>query len=92
MQILEDLMFFDRYKERFYVRRWNEAIVYRYCLLIPMETEDHVGLSILDPAGFELFLEGCYGCRFGSAADALVAGIKAVDQYIQEALHRNSIH
>lgn len=92
MQILEDLMFFDRYKERFCLRRWQEAIVYRYCLLVPIEIGKTLGIRILDPAGFELFLEGCYGCQFERSADALVAGIKAVDVYIQDAVHQNSIH
>ena len=87
MQILEDLMFFDRYKDRFYLRRWSEAIVYRYCLLVPVESGNQISISILDPGGFELFLEGCYGCYFERSADALVAGIKAVDHYIHEAVH-----
>ena len=86
MQILEDLHFFDRYKTRFHLRRWDKAIVHRYCLLVPKEMGDQSGITILDPAGFELFLTGCYGCRFNSSADALVAGVKAVDMYIKESL------
>lgn len=92
MKILEDWMFFDRYKERFHLRRWDEAIVYRYCLLVPLEAGDQISISILDPGGFELFLDGCYGCYFERSSDALVAGIRAVDTYIHEALHRNSVH
>lgn len=91
MQILKDLMFFDRYKERFYLRRWNEAIVYRYCLLVPLEAGDKIGVSILDPGGFELFLEGCYGCYFERSSDALIAGTRAVDIYINETLNCNSL-
>jgi hypothetical protein len=89
MQVLEDLMFFDRYKQQLYLRRWDEAMVYRYCLLVPLELADEIGISILDPGGFELFLEGCYGCRFRESADALVAGIKAVDAYIEEMVKNN---
>ena len=81
--LLDDLKFLDRYKERFCLRRWNEAIVYRYCLLIPIDLGEQVGISILDPAGFELFLDGCHGQTFQETADALTAGIRAVDHFIR---------
>lgn len=86
-KILEDIQFLSIYKDSFQVRRWEESRLYRYCLLVPTEMGHQTfGVIILDPAGFELFLYGCYGRRFPSPVDALTAAIRAVDQHITEAL------
>ncbi|MEM8603203.1 MAG: hypothetical protein AAGF24_05155 [Cyanobacteria bacterium P01_H01_bin.121] len=84
---LEDLEFFAIYKDFFPIRRWEKARIYRYCLLIPVEIGSWFSVSILDPSGFELFLDNCYDHRFQTTADALTAAIKAVDLYISESLH-----
>jgi hypothetical protein len=90
VKILEDVQFLSIYKDTFQVRRWESSTLYRYCLLVPTEMEDEVGgkvgVVILDPAGFELFLPNCHGCRFVSIADALTAAIRAVDRHITESL------
>jgi hypothetical protein len=87
VKILEDIQFLAIYKDSFQIRRWEKSRLHRYCLLVPTEIDrNQFGVVILDPAGFELFLQGCYGCTFPSVADALTAAIQALDHHITEAL------
>jgi hypothetical protein len=89
LTVLEDIQFLALYNHSSPIRHWELSRLYRYCLLTPTEVGHRFGIVILDPAGFELFLQGCYGCTFTTAADALTAAIRAVDRHIKECLQED---
>ncbi|MEB3275192.1 MAG: hypothetical protein VKJ85_15550, partial [Prochlorothrix sp.] len=68
------------------LRHWEYARIHRYCLIVPTAVGYEFGVVILDPAGFEMFLQGCHGCTFSEPADALTAAIQAIDRHITECL------
>ncbi|KKJ00046.1 hypothetical protein [Prochlorothrix hollandica] len=83
---LDNIEFLALYNHSSPIRHWEQARVYRYCLIVPTEIGHQFGVVVLDPAGFELFLQGCYGCTFPGTADALTAACRGVDRHIVECL------
>ena len=86
LTVVEDIEFLALYSETSPIRHWDYARIHRYCLVVPTTIGAGFGVVILDPAGFELFLQGCYGCTFAEPAEALTAAICAIDLHITECL------